>query len=581
MMKTLHKILLLLLIIPALSCENMLEPQLDGTLSEDGIWNNNVRAFGFLNNAYHNLPVGYNRIAGSMLDAATDDAVCPDPLSAIHGFYNGNWGPYNVIDNVWNKNYEGIRKVNTFLQKIDSVPLPRTSNTLGTNESILRTRERMKGEALFLRAYFYFELVKRYGGVPLTDKILSPEEAATISRSSADACFEFMLSDCDSASTRLPRKYGVNPVIVGFNDAKELGRATSGAALALKSRILLYRASPLFNTDNNLNRWKEAADAAKEVIDYTVSKSGGAKVYGLNRFTSTVNMTDLFSTNSVLSLYHQEIVFSTQYYTNTTVEQQNAPISYGAKGLTNPTQNLVDAFPMRNGKTIDDPTSGYNHDNPFNNRDPRLAMTVLYNGSSFSVNDKIATIETFDGGKDGPGAYPNVTRTGYYLKKYLLPHAVWDGRTVNITRTWILIRLAEIYLNYAEARNEAYGPDAEVYAAIKELRRRAGLSPSDVQSGLNQEQMREVIRNERRIELAFEEHRFFDLRRWKLYNDPAHRENLLKIRGAKITKDADGNFTTDMNHLVQERQFSSKMYLYPIAESELLKNKQLEQNPDW
>lgn len=580
-MKTLNKILTLLLIITFASCDRMLEPQLDGSLSEEGIWTNNLRAFGFLNNTYHNLPNGYNRISSAMLDAATDDAICPDPLSAIHGFYNGNWSPYNIIDNVWSKNFEGVRKVNTFLQNIDSVPLFHSSVSLGSGESVLRTRERMKGEAYFLRAYFNFELVKRYGAIPLVDKVLTVQEAESMSRASIEESFQFMLDDCDSAVSRLPRVYGVDPIISGYNEAKEIGRATSGAAKALKSRILLYQASPLFNEENDIQKWIDAANEAKEVIDYTISEGGSTKAYTLNRFTSTINMTDLFSTNAVLSLYHKEIIFSTQYNTNTTVEQQNAPISYGAKGLTNPTQNLVDAFPMRNGKTIDNPSSGYDPANPFVNRDPRLAMTVLYNGADFSVNDKSAKIETFVGGKDGPDAYPNASKTGYYLKKFIMPSAVWDGRTVNITRTWILIRLAEMYLNFAEAHNEAYGPDAEVYAAIKELRRRAGLSPSDVEAGLNQAQMRELIRNERRIEMAFEEHRFFDVRRWKLYDDPASREDMLKIRGAKIIKDENGNLVTDMNQTVQERIFSSKMYFYPIAESELLKNKQLEQNSGW
>lgn len=582
MMKTIYKsITLLILTFTVFSCESMLNPELDGALSEQGIWTNNLRAFGYLNNAYHNLPNGYNRISNAMFDAATDDAVCPDPANPIHGFYNGNWSRFNIIDDVWSKNYEGIRKANTFLQKIDSVPLLRASNALGTDESILRTRERMKGEAYFLRAYFYFELVKRYGGIPLTDKELTPQEASTISRSSADDCFQFILNDCDSAAARLPRKYGVTPVIVGFNDAKDLGRATSGAAKALKSRVLLYWASPLFNPDNDISRWDSAAVVAKEVIDYTIDESGGAKVYGLNRFTSIVNMTDLFSTNNVLSLYHQEIIFSTQYVANTTIEQLNAPISFGAKGLTNPTQNLVDAFPMNNGLAIDDDASGYDALNPFVNRDPRLDMTVLRNGMKFTVNDKTDTIETFIDGKDGPGAYANASQTGYYLKKFLLPHAVWDGRTVNITRTWILLRFAEMYLNYAEARNEVYGPDAEVYAALKELRKRAGFRPSDIQAGLSQEAMREVIQNERRIELAFEEHRFFDVRRWKLFDDPVHKENMLNIRGISITKDENEAFVLDMDHMVQVRTFTPKMYLYPIPEAELLKNKNLSQNPDW
>jgi hypothetical protein len=249
--------------------------------------------------------------------------------------------------------------------------------------------------------------------------------------------------------------------------------------------------------------------------------------------------------------------------------------------MTNPTQNLVDAFPMSNGRTIDDPNSGYDPAKPYNNRDPRLAMTVLFNGSSFVVNDKTSTIETFAGGTDGPESYPNASPTGYYLKKFLLPHAVWDGRTVNITRTWILIRFAELYLNYAESRNEAYGPDAEVYAALRALRLRAGLRPSDVQAGLNQEQMRKLIQNERRIELAFEEHRFFDIRRWKLFDDPEQKSAIQNIRAVKIIRNEDGSITINPNHKLQERTFSPKMYFYPIPMDEIQKNKNLTQNPMW
>lgn len=581
-MKINHSIVACLLLLSFFSCEDMLDPQRDGALTDEGVWQNSVRAFGFLNNAYHNLPEGYNRISDAMFDVATDDAVCPDPVNPTQGFHNGAWGPFSVIDNVWNKNYEGIRKVNSFLERIDGVPLPKTSNALGSDEATFRTRERMKGEAFFLRAYFYFELVKRYGGVPLTNKSLTVEEAAAIPRASLDDCFDFILADCDSAAARLPRKYGAEPVVVGFNDAKDVGRCTSGAAKALKARTMLYWASPLFNPDNDTKRWEKAAEWSKEVIDYTLNEDGsGAKVYGLNRFTSTVNMTDLFTTNSVLSQYHQEIIFSTQYLNNTSLEKLNAPISFGAKGLTNPTQNLVDAFPMSTGKAIHEPGSGYDPLNPFKNRDPRLAMTVLCNGTKFSVNDKEAEIESFVGGTDGKGAYPNATHTGYYLKKFLLPHAVWDGRTVNITRTWILMRLAETYLNYAEARNEAYGPDAEVYAALKSLRARAGVRPSDIQAGLDQKQMRKLIQNERRIELAFEEHRFFDVRRWRLFDDPDERAEMLTVRGMKIEKESDGSLSFDPDLVVQQRSFDDKMYWYPIADSELLKNKSLKQNPGW
>lgn len=581
-MRHIYISVLVLMLTVSFGCEDTLDPELDGTLSEEGLWNNNRWAFGFLNNAYNNLPTGYNRISNAMLAAGTDDAVCPDPLSNIHGFNDGSWGPYNLIDNVWGKNYEGIRKVNVFLSKIDDVPLPKKSNALGTDEAILNTRERMKGEARFLRAFFYFELVKRYGGVPVTTEPLTKEEAAVLQRSSMDECFRFIIEECDSAAARLPRKYGADPVVVGFNEAKEIGRATSGAALALKARALLYWASPLFNPGNDLSRWEMAAEAALQVIDYTVNPDGsGGNVYDLPRFTSTVQMSDLFSTNAILPLYNEEIVFSTKYNDNNTIEQLNAPISFGARGLTNPSQNLVDCFPMRNGRSITDPGSGYDPDNPFRYRDPRLAMTVLNNGTEFTVNSKTSEVEIFEGGADGPGAYPNATKTGYYLRKFLMPQAEWDNRSVRVTRTWVLIRFAELYLNYAEARNEAYGPDEEVYAALKALRRRAGFRPSDVQSGLSQDEMREVIHNERRIELAFEEHRFFDVRRWRLFDDPEKREELLNIRGVRITKDSEGNLVYDKDVKVAERVFDEKMYFYPIPASEILKSQVLEQNLGW
>ena len=581
-MKLIKKIFFLLAIVSLSSCEDLLDPDLDGTLSEDAVWNDNKLAFGFINNAYNNLPDGYNRISNAMLAAATDDAVCPSPLSNINGFNNGTWSPFNVIDNVWNKNYEGIRKINTFLEKVDSIPLPKKSNALGTDESILNTRERMKGEAHFLRAYFYFELVKRYGGVPLIDKRLTSEEAINLPRSSSDDCFKFIIEECDLAAQLLPRKYGGSPTVIGFNETKDMGRATSGAALALKSRALLYWASPLFNESRDITRWAQASEAADAVINYTMKENGGGKAYNLKTLTPTLTMSTLFSTNSILPQYHDELIFSTKYNSNTTVENQNGPISYGAKGLTNPTQNLVESFPMSNGKAISDPTSGYDPANPFVNRDPRLSMTVLTNGTNFEVNDKTGILETFDGGKDGPGAYPNATQTGYYLQKYVMPYAAWEGRSVSVTRTWVLIRLAEIYLNFAEARNEAVGPDADVYFALRTLRFRAGFKPVYVPTGLSQDEMRKFIQNERRLELAFEEHRFFDVRRWKLFDNASERNNLLTIRGVKITKDASsGNLTFNTNNVVQDRVFSDKMYLFPISESELSKSNALEQNPGW
>lgn len=293
-------------------------------------------------------------------------------------------------------------------------------------------------------------------------------------------------------------------------------------------------------------------------------------------------MSTLFSTNTLLPLYNSEIIFSTKYYDNTTVENQNGPISFSAQGLTNPTQNLVDAFPMSNGIAISDPASGYDPENPYANRDPRLAMTVLTNGTELSLNDRVSEIETFVGGADGPEAYPNASQTGYYLQKFIMPQAVWQGRTVNVTRTWIISRLGEMFLNFAEARNEAVGPDSDVLFALRSLRFRAGISRAYVPTGMSQDEMREFIRNERRIEMAFEEQRFFDIRRWKLLDDPSQRDAFLTIRGVEIIKDTQDNLTYNFNKKIEDRVFNSdNMYLYPIPESELLKSDVLEQNPNW
>ncbi len=582
-MKILNHILLATAVLFFTACDDILDPELDGTLNEDAVWSNTRLAFGVLDKAYNNLPDGYNRISGAMLATATDDAVCADPLSNIHSFNDGTWSPFNVIENVWGKNYEGIRTANYFLENIDALQLPKEPTALGTSESLYNQRERMKGEARFLRALFYFELVKRYGGVPLTYKTLTPEEAANLPRSTADTCFEFIFKQCDSAAAMLPRKYGSQPVVVGFNDAKDIGRATVGAAMALKSKAMLYWASPLFNPNNDLSRWEQAAETSKAVIDLTLNNDGsGGKLYGLPKFNSQVNLSTLFSTNALLPQYHEEIIFSTRYDDNTTVERQNGPISFSAKGLTNPTQNLVDAFPMKNGKAITDPTSGYDPENPYTNRDPRLAMTVLTNGSQLELNDRIAEIETFAGGNDGPEAYPNASQTSYYLQKFLMPQAVWEGRLVAVTRTWILFRLGEIFLNYAEARNEAVGPDADVVFALRTLRFRAGISKAYVPTGMSQDEMRQFIQNERRIEMAFEDQRFFDIRRWKLLDNPTEHEAFLNIRGVEITKDTGGNLTYNSEKTVEQRVFNTNnMYLYPIPDTELLKSNVLEQNPGW
>lgn len=342
---------------------------------------------------------------------------------------------------------------------------------------------------------------------------------------------------------------------------------------------MLYWASPLNNPGNDKERYKRSADAAQLVVK-------SAFRYKLMNFTDdSESFTDLYAVSENFLQYHREIVFSTKYNNTVSVEQQNSPLTMGGKGLTNPTQNLADAFGMANGKGINEPGSGYDEDHPYVGRDPRFYMTFAYDGSEFTVNDKTQTIETFEGGKDATATNKTATKTGYYLKKLLSPQAVWDGRTNNITRTWILMRYAEVLLNYAEAMNEycespSQAPNDSIYKVVELIRKRAELSPYKLPAGLTKEEMREVIRNERRVELAFEEHRFFDIRRWRLLDDPQEKADYLKIEGMQIVKD-DNDEPHYSKYTVENRVFDERMYLYPIPKSEILKAPGITQNPGW
>lgn len=558
-------------------CDSFLDPAKDGKLEEEDIWNETRRAFGFLNDAYNNLPNGYNRIDGAMLASGCDEAVHSDVTSNIKGFNNGTWDSYFLVEDVWNNNYEGIRIANRFLEKIDELKMPVKPTNSGTDEQLIRTRERMKGEAHFLRAYFYFELIKRYGGVPLFTKTLSIEEAQQAKRASFDDCIKQIIADCDTAVNRLPEQYKGNSETVGFDDKKELGRPTIGSAYGLKSRALLYWASALNNPGNDMDRYKVSAEAAQQTIQSAIK-------YKLMNFEEGESFTDLYAVSELFAQYHREIIFSTKYNNTVDVERQNSPLTMGGKGLTSPTQNLAEAFGMANGKAIDKQSVAYQN-NPYADRDPRFYMTFAYDGREFTVNDKTQPIETFEGGKDATGTYTTATKTGYYLQKLLSKQAVWDGRTNNITRTWVLMRYAEVLLNYAEAMNEylstpSAAPNDSIYKVVELVRKRAGLSPYKLQTGLSKEEMRKIIRNERRVELAFEEHRFFDIRRWRLLDDPTEKANYLKIEGIHITKDANDTRTFE-NYTVENRVFDERMYLYPIPKTEILKAPGITQNPGW
>ncbi|MBO9616911.1 MAG: RagB/SusD family nutrient uptake outer membrane protein [Dyadobacter sp.] len=531
--------LILAVLVSACKESRFLEfPYYDGPVTEEQFWNLNASARGQLNRGYNFLQEGYNRYGGAMLAAGSDEAVNSNLNSDINVFNNGTWSSLRTLDDSYAINYNGLRQVNLFLE-----------NARRANIIPLTDIPRLRAEAFFLRAFFHFELWKRYGGVIIADHVFSQTDNLDLPRNTPEETLAQILKDCDSAAVTLP----LSPVQYGAGDK---GRATKAAAMALKSRALLYAASPLNNANGDITLWQKAAAASKELID--------TKAHSL-----LANYADIF--NFSTAAYNAEVIFATAANLRNDIETNNAPISYnGALGLTNPTQELVDAYEMKNGLPITDPLSGYNPADPYKDRDPRFALSVIYNGSNF----KGTPVNTATGGKDGLGVSVNATQTGYYMRKFLSEAASWNQTTnATVRRPWVIFRYAEILLNYAEAQNEAAGPDASVYDAVNQVRQRAGMPV--LPQGLSKDQMRTRIRNERRVELAFEEHRFFDVRRWKT----GEKDFAAPVSGMRISM--NGTNTVYERFIVARRVFSERMYRYPIPQGEINNTTKLVQNPGY
>ncbi|RQO65248.1 RagB/SusD family nutrient uptake outer membrane protein [Pedobacter sp. KBW06] len=493
----------------------------------------------YLAGVYAQLPTGFNRIGNNLLDAGTDDALSGNiSVTAVDKFKTGQWGPSDLPENPWVACYSAIRRANILLANIGSSGIPD-----------LR-KDAIRFQARALRSIFYFELVKRWGGVPLLgDKVFGLEDDLQLARNSRAECVDYILSECEFLKDKLPATL----------TAGELGRISKGTIFALKSRLLLYEASPLYNPSNDLLKWQAAAKAADDLIK-------------LNSYSLETNLSTLFTTRS-----NKEFILAYQQADNTTIESLNEPPGYkrGGQGQTNPTQNLVDAFPMANGKGIDEPGSGYSAADPYKNRDPRFYLTIFHNGYSWLGTP----VETFTGGKNNTRiGIGTGTKTGYYMRKFMTTSGSATGFS-NATHNFPIFRYAEILLNYAEAQNEQLAaPDASVYKAVNDIRKRAGITVLLTAGSLSKEQMRTMIRNERRIELAFEEHRFWDIRRWKIA------ETVLNgtLKGMKITMNPDKTLSYDPNMVVQTVTFdAARMYLYPVPYLEIQKNSALVQNQGW
>ena len=558
----------------SLSCNRTLETEPLERVTDEYLWDSQdslgYYARNFLSNIYLMLPGGANRIGGlgggtgDVLATASDDAIASQGGSVADQMTVGGYSPLFNPDDVWIECYEGIRKATIFLNNFPVVPLRSPAE-----------KRAWLGEARFIRAFLYFELVKRYGGVPLMgDEVRDKNDDLEIPRNSFAECIQYIVNECDAAVDNVR----TDPV-----DRVNEGRITRGGVLALKAKVLLYAASPLYNGGNiggsaeekrltgyesyDPERWKLAADAARAVID-------------LNAFELQANFLDIFlqEQNDPDGLNNTEVILARLNGRSDNIEKTNAPVGYpsgslGGAGRTSPTQELVDAFPMQNGLPITDPASGYDPSNPYKDRDPRLSYSVFHNGSLWLSR----LVETFNGGADRPGGTAQQTRTGYYMRKFMGKNENKNLPYATELHHFILFRYAEVLLNYAEALNEYQGPVPDVYSAIEAIRERAGLVPFQLPADLQQEEMRELIRNERRIELAFEEHRFRDIRRWKIAEDvygPQH--------GMRLTMNRATGVVTYQREEVRNAEFDApKMYFYPIPYNEMVKNDNMVQNPGW
>lgn len=575
-MKSITSTILLSCAVLICSCEGYLDKTIMTNTDESFTFETYNNAVSVAYSMYADLPQGLSAVYGdggsAMMASACDEAEFAIQTNNVQKFNLGNWRPADMPDNPFSTYYASIRKAYDFIENCDKINFDSVKDNPaqpGTYEEQLQDIGYLKTEVMLLRAYYMFELIKRFGGVPIiSGKLSNDMDYSTLQRASLQDCIDEILYWCDYAAdpeTGLP---------VRHIDTR-LGRLTAGAAKAIKSEVLLFAASDLWNDDSwatgyahpeyislpegdRKARWKAAADAAKDVID--METEAGYVLDG--------NLSDLYSPQSYLS---PEIIMAKRDGASNSFEKINYPISFNhATGGNCPSQNIVDMFQILDGSgnAVDfDWTDPDMAADPYANRDPRLAVSVLTNNSTF----KGQTVECWTGGRDGAGVR-NATPTGYYLRKYVNPDLNLDNDQTSV-HTWILIRLAEIYLNYIEALNEYDPGNADIKIYYDKIRNRAGMP--GLPSGLNQNQVRELIRQERAVELCFEGKRFWDLRRWM------DKESLTApLRAVEITRENDGTFTYKPYEL-ETRTFEDKMYFYPIPQQELLKMPHWAQNPLW
>jgi hypothetical protein len=573
MKKILYQILALFTILALPTGCDVFEPEDDNIYDDNDV--NSVVTFveGFLMNAYRNLPTSHQSFN---LSYACDDAVTNDPTSSVKTAITGGWTSSSNPFSTWNTTYESILYINTFLEKMDGL------NWYYSNEETTeKFDKKLRGEAHALRAWNYFQLLQAHAGkgtngqmlgVPLVKTVLSPNDPSEyqVPRSSFSDLVEFILEDCELALGLLPDRW----IDTGDADAdvaigvRNNNRINGLAVRLIKAKTLLYAASPAYS--DGTYTYQMAAVAAAELMD---GNNGLTDVAGGS--VEFYNNTDVSGNENE----HPEVLwYSRRQDSGNSWETANySPSQYGKGGLTNPTQDLVNAFPLLDGTPA--PVSKINSGDPYSDRDPRLGKFIFYNGAQYTKSGQTRTVNTTSGSQDAFGSTDiYATKTGYYLRKFMNVRNVDLDPSVNSKglHYYTYARYTDALLIFAEAANEAAGPDADIggYNArqvLNEIRNRAGITSTAYVDGLGQAEMTDLIRNERRIEMCFEKQRFWDLRRWKLttkMNSPVY--------GVQVS--ADGS---SYNYLqVEDRNYSDYQIYGPIPYSETLKYS-IVQNEGW
>jgi hypothetical protein len=520
--------------------------------TDASVWNDLKLAEAFANNLYNILPSTQHNWNDKtnrswVLSTSCDEAFNNFDDYDVWIINSGALTPDNAGNfDTWKPTYSIIQNCNIFLSRIDKVP------------GDAAWRDQLKGEVLFLRAYAYFKLTSDYGGVPIITEPFDLNSNFKVDRSTYDQSVDFIVTELDKAVDLLPLT------------TSSLGRITKGAALAIKSRALLYAASPQWNTSNDVTKWKKASDAAKAVIDLNIYQ-----LYDKN-------YPDIFTTNNSEIICSRLSSKDPQWNAFNGVEMFNSPSGFHGWANFAPSQSHIDAYGTADGKDITDPTSGYDPQKPYVNRDPRFYKNIVYDGRAYGkpefFQDRYGVgstnkAEFYEGGLDSPQGWDtwNASKTRYTFRKYCDTTYNYNSET-QTNKAWIISRLGEIYLNYAEAQFKL-GNEGTAIQYLNAIRQRAGITVP--LTGLTGTALENKIRNERQVELCLEGFRHYDVRRWKIADVTENKP----LMGVVITKNSDGSKTYTYTK-VQDRFFKPQHYLLPIPRDETNRTS-LVQNPGY